>query len=76
MDLPSGRATTGIQSPSYNTDYAKWVHEKTDGFGGPVNYRAPGTQSMFLINPLIENITEMEDRITVRLKKLVKDNVG
>jgi len=55
---------------SYNTDYARYVHDRNIG-GMPVNYRAPGTKSMFLIDPIIENISEMERRITKRLEGLV-----
>jgi len=60
---------------SYNTDYARYVHDRNIG-GMPVNYHAPGTKSMFLIDPIIENISEMERRITKRLEGLVARNDG
>jgi hypothetical protein len=60
---------------SYNTDYAKYVHEKNVG-GEPVNYKAPGTRSLFLIDPLIESIEEMRENITKRLERMVMDRVG
>ncbi len=41
-----------------------------------MNYRAPGTKSMFLIDPLLENIDEMERRIAKRLERLVMQHDG
>jgi len=60
---------------SYNTNYAWYVHEKTVN-GTPVDYKAPGTRSLFLMDPLIESISEMEQRISKRLERMVKENVG
>lgn len=75
VDLPVREGNAISIRLSYNTDYAKWVHEKND-HGEPVNYRAPGTKSMFLIDPLIENIDEMERRIAKRLERLVMQHDG
>jgi hypothetical protein len=60
---------------SYNTNYAKYVHEKNVN-GMPVDYKAPGTRSLFLIDPLIESTEEMSERITRRLERMVMDRVG
>lgn len=76
VDLPVRDGNVLSVKLSYNTDYAKWVHEKTDEFGQPVNYKAPGTHSQFLMNPLIENIDEMEERIHKRIDKWVKQSVS
>ena len=75
VDLPVREGNQISIRLSYNTDYAKYVHERNAG-GLPVNYRAPGTKSMFLIDPLIENIDEMERRIAKRLKRMVKQYDG
>lgn len=75
VDLPERSGSDVSVRLSYNTDYAKYVHDKTAG-GHPVNYRAPGTQSMFLSGPLEENITEMTERIQKRLERMVKIRVG
>jgi len=75
VDLPVREGNQISIRLSYNTDYAKYVHERNTG-GMPVNYRAPGTKSMFLIDPLVENITEMERRISRRLERMVKQYDG
>ncbi|NLX46600.1 MAG: HK97 gp10 family phage protein [Euryarchaeota archaeon] len=75
VDLPVREGNAISIRLSYNTDYAKYVHERNAG-GFPVNYRAPGTKSMFLIDPLIENITEMERRISRRLERMVMQHDG
>lgn len=75
VDLPVREGNQISIRLSYNTDYAKYVHERNAG-GLPVNYRAPGTKSMFLIDPLVENITEMERRISRRLERMVKQYDG
>lgn len=70
VELPERDGGTISIRLSYNTDYAKWVHEKNVN-GEPVNYRAPGTRSHFLIDPIIENVDEMERRIQERLERMV-----
>ena len=75
VDLPVREGNTISIRLSYNTDYAKYVHERNVG-GMPVNYRAPNTKSMFLIDPLLENIDEMERRIAKRLERLVTQHDG
>lgn len=75
VDLPVREGNQISIRLSYNTDYAKYVHERNVG-GLPVNYRAPGTKSMFLLDPLIENINEMERRIAKRLERLVMQHDG
>ena len=75
VDLPQRDGNIVSIQLSYNTDYAKYVHEKNvNGF--PVNYKAPGTQSLFLINPIKENLDEMERRISERLDHYVRVNVS
>lgn len=71
VDLPVREGGKISIELSYNTNYAKWVHEKND-HGEPVKYRAPGTESMFLSNVIFENIQEMEDRINRRLSAYAK----
>lgn len=71
VDLPVRDGDRISIELSYNTDYARWVHEKND-HGEPVKYRAPGTESMFLSNVIFENIQEMEDRINKRLSAYAK----
>lgn len=73
VDLPRRDGDRISIRLSYNTDYARWVHEKNVN-GMPVNYRAPGTQSLFLINPLLDGIEEMEQRIAKRLGRMVVKN--
>jgi hypothetical protein len=75
VDIPERNGDEISVRLSYNTDYARYVHDRNVG-GMPVNYRAPGTRSLFLIDPLIENIEEMSERITRRLEKVVVENVG
>jgi hypothetical protein len=75
VELPERDGDTISIKLSYNTDYAKWVHEKNVN-GEPVNYLAPGTRSHFLIDPIIENIDEMERRITKRLERMVRQNAS
>ena len=75
VDLPVREGNAISIRLSYNTDYAKYVHERNAG-GLPVNYRAPGTKSMFLIDPLIENISEIERRVSARLERLVTQYDG
>ena len=75
VELPERDGNTISVRLSYNTDYAKYVHEKNVG-GEPVDYKAPGTRSLFLIDPMIENITDMEERIKERLERMVRSNVG
>ena len=75
VDMPVRDGNQISVELSYNTDYAKYVHEKNVN-GLPVNYKAPGTQSLFLINPIKENLDEMERRITARLDQYVRVNVS
>jgi len=75
VELPERDGGTISIRLSYNTDYAKWVHEKNVN-GEPVNYRAPGTRSHFLIDPIIENVDEMERRIQERLERMVMRHAG
>lgn len=75
VDLPVREGNAISIRLSYNTDYARYVHERNVN-GMPVNYRAPGTKSMFLIDPIMENIDEMERRIAKRLERLVMQHDG
>lgn len=75
VDMPVREGDRISVRLSYNTDYAKWVHEKNVN-GEPVNYKAPGTRSLFLIDPLIENLSDMEERIRRRIEQYVRLNVG
>jgi len=75
VDLPERNGDEISVRLSYNTDYARYVHDRNVG-GMPVEYRAPGTRSLFLSDPLIENIDEMSERITRRLKEMIAEHVG
>lgn len=72
VDLPEREGRQISVRLSYNTDYAKYVHERNVN-GMPVNYKAPGTQSLFLINPLKDGLADMERRVQRRLEMVVKD---
>lgn len=70
VDLPERAGDQISVKLSYNTDYAVYVHERNDG-GQPVPYKAPGTRSLFLKDPIEDGLEEMEQRISARMKRMV-----
>ena len=75
VDLPERDGGQISVKLSYNTDYAVYVHERNDG-GQPVPYKAPGTRSLFLKDPVEDGLEEMERRISERMKRMVMVHVG
>jgi len=75
VDLPERDGGQISVKLSYNTDYAVYVHERTDG-GQPVPYKAPGTRSLFLKDPVEDGLEELERRISERMKRMVMVHVG
>ena len=75
VDLPERAGDQISVKLSYNTDYAVYVHERNDG-GQPVPYKAPGTRSLFLKDPVEDGLEELERRISERMKRMVMVHVG
>lgn len=75
VEVPERSGNTVSVALSYNTDYAVYVHERNDG-GQPVPYKAPGTRSLFLKDPIEANLENMERRITERMKRMVMVHAG
>jgi len=75
VEVPERNGNQVSVTLSYNTDYAVYVHDRNEG-GMPVDYKAPGTRSLFLKDPLEESMDDMEARIIARLERMVSVHVG
>jgi len=75
VDVPERDGNQVSVRLSYNTDYAVYVHDRNDK-GQPVPYKAPGTRSLFLKDPIEQGREEMERRISERMKRMVMVRVG
>ena len=79
VTIPTREGNVVGVSISYTTNYASYVHDRTDDgnpTGNPVPYKAPGTQSKFLEEPMEEGLDEMERRVSARLNVEVRRIVG